>query len=231
MYSAWGSLLPPEIQVCPVQLPGRENRRREEPFKALPPLVDALVAGLAPFTEAPFALFGYSLGALVGFELARGLRKRQLPGPVHLFASAHGAPQLARRPRPIHHLPDSAFIAELSRRFGAVPASVQQDRDLMASLLQTLKADMGMVEGYVYRDEDPLDCPITAIGGQEDSEVTLEELAAWRIHTRGAFHMEILPGDHFFIKSARGKLLRAISTRLSPNALGSTASLRPCPGR
>src|SRR5215471_17591276 len=67
----WIHTLPPEIEVCPVQFPGRENRFKEKPFSSLPSLIIALERALCLYLDVPFAFFGHSLGSLVSFELAR----------------------------------------------------------------------------------------------------------------------------------------------------------------
>src|SRR4051794_27130121 len=73
-YQAWPRLLPDEIEVVAVQLPGREARFREPPMTDLSTLVEALVAAMYPYeTLRPFAFFGHSLGALIAFVLAQAL--------------------------------------------------------------------------------------------------------------------------------------------------------------
>src|SRR5687768_10798540 len=68
IFRRWSDELPPSVEVCPVQLPGRENRLREPPFTRIDPLVRALAHALRPNLNRPFALFGHSMGALIGFE-------------------------------------------------------------------------------------------------------------------------------------------------------------------
>ena len=71
IFRTWSDGLPADVEVCPVQLPGRGTRLMERPFTRLPPLVEALAQALVPLLDKPFAFFGHSLGALVSFELAR----------------------------------------------------------------------------------------------------------------------------------------------------------------
>ena len=73
--ASWRDLTPPEVEICAVQLPGRETRLRENPFVRLPVLVQALRESLRPYLHEPFALFGHSIRTLISFELARGLRR------------------------------------------------------------------------------------------------------------------------------------------------------------
>src|SRR5438552_7109196 len=91
-FRCWPDALPASIEVCPVQLPGRETRFREPPYTRLAPLAEALGHALRPFLDRPFAFFGHSMGALVAFELTRWLRRAGGPQPAHLFVSACAAP-------------------------------------------------------------------------------------------------------------------------------------------
>lgn len=214
IFRLWSKALPPEIEVCPVYLPGREIRLSETPFTQLPPLVQALAQALHPHLDIPCAFFGYSLGALVSFELARYLRKNYDQLPVHLFVASHRAPQLPRLSSDIHDLPEPAFIDALSR-LGGTPLEVLQHEELMEVMLPALHADFTVYETYAYTDEAPLDCPITIFGGEQDSLVSRQELAAWREQTRSAFTLNLLPGDHFFLHKYQHLLLQTLSEQLS----------------
>src|SRR5512147_3046207 len=75
VFARWAELLPPEIELCRVQLPGRETRWREAPLTSLPHLTDTLAEEIHAYLDQPFAFFGHSLGALTSFELARQLRR------------------------------------------------------------------------------------------------------------------------------------------------------------
>src|SRR5579859_4348934 len=92
-FYSWLKLFPDTIEVCPVQLPGRENRLVETPLTSLPELLPTLGDALLPFLDRPFALFGHSMGALICFELARYLRREYCLSPHHFFASGSRGPQ------------------------------------------------------------------------------------------------------------------------------------------
>ena len=209
-FYAWSKGMPPEIQVCPVQLPGRENRLTVPPFTRLFPLVKDLAQALLPYMDVPFAFFGHSMGALVGFELARELRRRHEFGLAHLFVSACRAPQIPDPAQPLHQLPESSFVEEICRRYNGIPAVVLQSEELMKLFLPVLKADMEIIETYVHLDEEPLDCPISAFGGLLDREASRDDLAAWRALTRSTFNLRMLQGDHFFLQGNRVVILQAV---------------------
>lgn len=212
-FYVWSDNLPREVEVCPVQLPGRENRLGESLFARMGPLLEALLPAIQPYLDRPFAFFGHSLGATISFELARKLRTQNGPEPLHLFVSGSRAPQLPDPDPPIHHLPDEEFIAGL-RRFNGTPEAVLQHAELMELFLPILRADLALHETYVYTTSEPLDCAVSAFGGLEDEKVSRDDLAAWQEQTRGTFKLRMFPGDHFFLRSARSHLLQAVSQDL-----------------
>lgn len=162
----------------------------------------------------PFAFFGHSMGALLGFELARELRRQRGIIPVHLFVSGRRAPQVPDLDPPIHQLPESAFLDEL-RHLNGTPEEAMQHPELMELMLPVLRADLAISETYVYEHDDPLDCSISAFGGLEDHEVSSDDLEAWREQTHRSFTLRMVPGNHFFLKSSQSLVLQDISRSLT----------------
>jgi len=208
---------------------------KEAPFTRLTPLVQALAQALRPYMDIPFAFFGYSMGALISFELIRYLRRTHSPGPLYLFVAAHRAPQLPQEHPDLHQLSEPEFLDALNR-LGGTPATVSQHAELMKLMLPMVRADFALCETYVYSAEAPLDCPITVFGGEQDAHVSLASLSAWReqaplltcprhvgaIASRGRccaaqrqFTLNILPGNHFFLQSQQTLILQAIAQDLA----------------
>jgi surfactin synthase thioesterase subunit len=75
-----------DVEVCAVQPPGRFARLRERSYTRMEPLVQAATDALSPLCDRSYAVFGYSLGALVGFAACRELARRGRASPEHLFA-------------------------------------------------------------------------------------------------------------------------------------------------
>jgi medium-chain acyl-[acyl-carrier-protein] hydrolase len=213
VFRTWSNALPADVEVCPVQLPGRSTRLMECPFTEVSSLVQVLAPALCSLVDKPFAVFGHSLGALVGFELARQLRRQYGVEPVRLFVSAGRAPQVPRRDSTIHTLPAKEFLAEV-RRFNGIPMEVLEHEELMEIILPFLRADFALYETYEYSAERPLNCPISTFGGLQDSKVSRSDLEGWRDETTTSFSLRMLPGDHFFLNTARPLLLQMISQEL-----------------
>jgi medium-chain acyl-[acyl-carrier-protein] hydrolase len=207
--------LPSDVEVCPVQLPGRESRLREAPFETPEPLVKAIADALQPhFAGLPFVFFGHSMGAMLSFELARELRRRGQTLPLHLFVSGRRAPQIPDLEEPIHALPEPEFIVKL-RELNGTPEEVLQHAELMKLLIPVLRADFSVNETYEYTGEEPFDFGISCFGGLGDREVSRDDCAAWKEQTRGRFRLRMLPGDHFFMHSAKDMILESVARDLA----------------
>lgn len=217
IFSQWHKILPPNIELWAVQLPGRETRLREKPYRQIPPLIEDLAEVLLPhLNEKPFAFFGHSLGALLGFEMTRYLCRHAALQPLHLFVSGRRPPHLSDSQLPLHRLPDNAFIQGVQQRYGGIPAIILQDPELLNLFLPILKADFELLESYCYVDDNSLDCSISAFGGYEDNHASELELTHWRRYTRQMFNLTMLPGNHFFIQAARSQIIQALVTMLTP---------------
>ena len=75
-------------------------------------------------------------------------------------------------------------------------------------LLPPMRADLTIAETHRYVDGPPLDCPITAFGGQDDERASRDDLAAWAAHTSDRFAVQIFPGDHFFLQQTTAALVK-----------------------
>jgi medium-chain acyl-[acyl-carrier-protein] hydrolase len=213
IYRTWSDALAPDVELCAVQLPGRETRFKEPAATGMSGLVDQVVEGIKPLLDRPFALFGHSFGALVSFEMAHKLQSLGFR-PEHLFVSGRQAPHLNYPRSPIHQLGDEAFSDEM-RRLNGTPEHVLSNPALLSLVIGIVRPDYTVCETYRFREGRPLlECPVTALGGSEDPETTPDDLESWGRHTGGDFEARMLPGDHFFIHAQEGLVLETVSDRL-----------------
>ncbi|MBD2256625.1 thioesterase II family protein [Pseudanabaena sp. FACHB-2040] len=214
VFRAWASQLPPNIEVCAIQLPGREDRIKEPLFTELRPLVQTLAPVLRPYCDIPFAFFGHSMGALISFELARYFRTLQQPAPVHLFVSGRSAPHLPDKNPFRHTLPDQAFLQAL-RDLNGMSLAVLNNPELLQMVLPILRADFSICETYTHQVEPPLDCSISALSGEDDLEATCDRMQSWNLQTTSTFSLTMLPGGHFFLQTNQALFLELLSRELN----------------
>lgn len=212
VFRSWAELLPKSVEVCCIQLPGREYRLGEPAYTRLTPLVQSLTKAILPYLDRPFAFFGHSMGALISFELARQLRRAHDRHPVRLCLGAYRAPQLPNPNIKIYHLPEEVFKVVL--RADGIPERILQNEELMQAMLPTLRADFELCDTHKFVEEPPLDCPFSLFGGLEDVRVGTADLEAWRIHSSAPSNLSMLPGSHFFLHSSPDLLLAAVASDL-----------------
>lgn len=214
MMRPWQHRLPAGVELCLIQMPGRENRLRETPLTAIEPVLDAVHAAMRPLLDLPFAIYGHSLGALVGFETARRLRREDGLLPRRLLVSSRTAPQLPERRPQIHQLPDPEFLAQIRERYNGIPSAIVENAELLELFLPPLRADITILETYRYTPEPPLDTPISAFGGTRDHSVTEADLRPWAEQSSVSFDLRMFEGDHFFIQTQTASFLAEVSRLL-----------------
>ncbi|WP_181138549.1 thioesterase II family protein [Streptomyces sp. Ru73] len=208
-FRQWTGLLPGELDLRYVQLPGRENRIREPAYEDMKVLVPDLADELAPMLRPPYYLFGHSMGARVSFALAHELRDRGLPEPAGLILSGTPAPTVNDW-QPVHGLERAEFISHL-HELGGIPEEFTADSAYLDRMLPVIRADMHVAEtSDLVSFARPLDCPVLALAGADDIIAPPRRVEPWSLETTGPFRFAVLPGDHFYVHSRRDEVVRLV---------------------
>lgn len=142
VYSRWRRKLPDWLKLQPVELPGRGARFGEALQTDLAGLARQLAREHLPTLQAPYALFGHSLGALLACEMAHALRQLGGPEPVALFASGTAAPSMrSEYDRDLAEPKTDAQLIEQLRTFNGTSEEVLANQELMSLTLPVLRAD------------------------------------------------------------------------------------------
>ncbi len=216
----WSERLGTRVECVSLLYAGRGQRLREKPCLSVEDLVRQISEVFSAYTAKPFAFYGHSFGGIVAFELAREMKRSGLPGPEHLFVGATRPPHLELPFPPIHELGDADFISNVQCRYGGMPAAILQDPEVLEMFLPAMRADFTAYETYRFQPGEPLEIPITAFGGANDSAVKIDSLREWSLHTVAGFDMNVLPGGHFFPTTSGRELIDAINVRMA-SAYGS----------
>jgi surfactin synthase thioesterase subunit len=200
------------VEVLGVQYPGRQNRFVEPVLTSIVELADRIAEALQPWLDAPFALFGHSMGAWLGYEVVRRL-ERAGHSPVRLFASGIGAPALVPRGRGYEL--DGAELAAKLRELGGTEQEIVDSPDLLELIVPAFRGDMTAV--YTYR-ADPgavLRCPVTALIGDDDVTATVDDMRAWAGYTSGPHEVVVFAGGHFYLTDQCDAVVRTVVERLN----------------
>lgn len=149
-YNQWAKKMQGKVTVCPVQLPGREERIMEKLYIDMPVMLDDLEEAVREVVDGPYALWGHSMGGKISYELEKRLEAEGYRAK-YLFISGSRIPSIPE-PKPIYHLPDEAFKRELGR-FEGTPKEILENQELLDFFLPMLRADFTMDETYYDKGE------------------------------------------------------------------------------
>ncbi|GLF94842.1 thioesterase II family protein [Streptomyces yaizuensis] len=214
-FHPWAALTDGNPRIVALQLPGREWRLSEDPYRN----VAQAVAGLLPAAGGQIApgdrvaVFGHSLGAVLAYELAHALVAHTGADVARLVVSGSPDPWTPRARRATG-LPDDEFLLRV-KEFAGYGHEALADPDMRELILPTLRADVEMHENYTPATDRPLPVPITAVRGTGDDLVTAEQTARWARATSAGFTRAEVEGGHMYIAEDPGSLLRLIDDELA----------------
>jgi surfactin synthase thioesterase subunit len=213
LFESWADAFE-DAEVLAVQLPGRSNRIDETPLESVAEIVSSLLGALDDLLDRPFVFFGHSNGALLCFELARELQRRDITGLAHIILSAKSALHLPRTQPNTHDLPYDRFIEEL-RSINGTPEEFLRNPQLMQLFVPMIRADFKVDETHRYDADVRLKCSASLFAGEMDVDISQADVLAWRdLFDSDDLVYTAFPGDHFFIHSHRQLVLAEIDAVL-----------------
>ncbi len=213
IYSSWKRKLSSDVEVIPLELPGRGKRIREPLVQSVDEAVDDIMdKNRVRFHEGkPYNLFGHSMGGLLAFELCHKIKEAGFSLPENLFVSAFHPPHVKIN-KEDHLLPMNEF-AEKMVKDGSVPEKILHDKDLYQIFIPVLYMDYRMVFQYRHKLKEPLDCNLHLFTGNRDFSVC-HARREWAFYTKGDFKDHIFEGGHFFIRESEQQVLERIESIL-----------------
>ncbi|MEU6556613.1 alpha/beta fold hydrolase [Streptomyces sp. NPDC046915] len=203
MYQDWPARFPPDWRVTAQDAPGHGTRMGEPPLSDGDALVNHYLDRLGPEldgSEAPFAFFGHSMGAMVAYELTRRLVAGDHRTPVWLGLSACGAPRPDEPPArlPARELSDEELRRQVAR-LGGTPPKVLDHPGLWRHFAPVIRADLRLVSSWRPAPADtPLPVPVSLFGGARDTAVGLDALQRWAERCERLLAVHVFPGGHFY---------------------------------
>ncbi|MFB6819304.1 thioesterase II family protein [Streptomyces sp. NPDC056347] len=200
IYRDWPNLLPKDIAVQAVTLPGRHNRRDEETFDTLEPLQDALYEAVLDELDddRPFAFFGHCLGAQLAFRTAVRLEQEGERTPVMIGMSGWSPIGFFRPTEEQSRMPDDEML-EWIKKLGSFPAEVYENPETLALVVPALRADLRIAAQY-EDDGAGVSCPLASYGGDADPlQDAPDAMTHWADRSPRYLGHREFPGGHFYL--------------------------------
>lgn len=206
-FSAWPAAID-DVEVCPVQFPGRESRMAEPHYGTYESLAAGLVEPLVPLLDRPFAFFGHCAGALPAFETVIRLAERGLPQPDRLFVSGQPAPHQASRDRMLT-MTEPELRTELETFLRG--RGIQPRQDMIDMGMAVLLRDHAAAGEYRRAEPVPVPCPIVVLHWRDDSDVSLADLEGWRQYS-DSVEIRVVDGGHYDFMNAPEELRELLTS-------------------
>jgi surfactin synthase thioesterase subunit/acyl carrier protein len=197
MFFDWQQVLPPDMALLAIQVPGRGELYDE----ARPESVGQLIASIGPYfferlNGKQFYFAGHSMGGILAYEMAQHLAKQYHIEASKLFILASIAPDAASAKTDFVH----AAKDNMETLFPSYSLVMEQSikDDLVALLLD----DLGLLDDYRCLPDKAVPLNIISLRGQQDRVVNADDIAGWaklalqyEQHTIDANHINILHAE------------------------------------
>ena len=217
-----------KLDIHVLAYPGRGRRWKEDNYSDIETITSAIITELkTPFgidgDKIPFIFMGYSMGALVAYEVARKLKCDHNIEPKLMVVIADEAPQ-TQKAFARTDVSDEVFSEEL-RTMDLIPKEILDDPEMLAMALPSLKADMMIENNYTFTEEK-LSSPIVAVCGTDDDRVNESLMSSWGSLTTSYYEYASVPdaGHLFLSNSLHAAVLRSVIQRSA-----TTLNIIKCP--
>lgn len=175
---------------------------------------------LIHITDVPFIVYGHSMGAIVGAEVAAALERRGARARAVVVA-AFGAPN--QRYGSVANVSledaerDKMMYLEAARRIG-IPDEISLAPGYRESVLPKLRLEQSMLRYYQPHPEFRLHAPVLAMYGTDDRVYSKQEIEAWRAFAAGSFEALEVQGSHLFLIDGAATIVDRLSDLLDIGA-------------
>lgn len=198
-FRPWRMALEKEgVEVCPMQLPGRENRMSDPLLLDAAAMVEHIDEASERLSPLPTSILGHSMGSLIAYLLTLKWQRSGKPAPRRLIASAGVSPSTRTTLRDTYCLPDEEFKKRVFAHDG-VPAQLQEMPELMDIFLPILRADYGVFDRYIHEPAERLNCPVSVYAAQDDKAVPVHSLHHWQDIATDDINIRTFSGGHFYL--------------------------------
>jgi len=195
-----GEKLQNKIEVTAVEYAGHGTRRKESYYHTFEELVQDMTTTVRKVRnpEIPYAIFGYSMGSVVAYEIWKAFQKQEWELPVHMFVASHRPPHLPLQGN-LNADSSEEEVIEALYNFGGLDPRLVENKRFLDLFIQPVKVDYGLLLQYQIADiPEKVTCDLTALYARED--LIGEEVHQWQEYTEGEFTQYEFPGNHFFLK-------------------------------
>ncbi len=203
--------LPENIELVAFDYSGHGMRKLEPFYQTFDDMVNDMARQMnaAIRSETMIAVFGYSMGSVVAYEiLARNLLNAK---PCHLFLAAHEAPGEVWESAGYAQLDDLGFVEKMKALGGLerLQERTLGNKFFRKLYFQPLREDYRLIADYQLKHDVKLDLPVTMMYSPED--VAEEKVRKWSDCFENKVEFIEIGSNHFFMKEYPQQVAEIIS--------------------
>lgn len=206
------ALISPGIEVFPIEYAGKGTRAKEPFFEEYNSFIQDVVCQISSKRnkQVPYALFGYSIGALFAYDIAS---KKLIEGElIHTFIGGCCSADEHRLEERLSDLPDDEFWNRIIA-MGGVRKELLGNRKFLKIFSRALRADFHIGEQFEFSSNQPEPlCNATILYSEEDTPYI--SVKGWDRLFEGGVDFELFTGDHFFAFENHERTAGIINERL-----------------
>lgn len=209
VFAPWKTEIPNSINFLPVLYPSRELRKNDPMPETIDDFVEEFVDQTMGLYEKDFILFGHCTGTLIAYKVLLEVRKRTGKEPICLIASGSESLRFSMsRERKLGKkvLEDNALINQMLK-YELVDPDTARSIIFQKYYLPIYQMDLRMLCTYEYIENEPLQCPIHVLYGDEDHTVREEALKDWKLFSKGPVTFKTFAGKHFYFAKDKQPIL------------------------
>ena len=213
-FSGLEPYLEPDIELVKLEYAGHMTRRHEPFYRDFDELAADMYGQIKGQAGGePYALFGYSMGAIAAGEVTKLiLVKGEISPPVHVFLASHGPRPILDRPENDEQDTDET-VKRWTVRFGGLPEKLINSATFWRIYLPIYRADYALLMRYDYgRLDYETRIPATVLFSPAD--IPRENVEKWRRIFTGECRVLEFDGGHFFLREHEREAADVIKERV-----------------
>lgn len=204
IFHSWKQKISNEINLYSFHLPGRGKLFSDKFIHEMEQLVDILFHTIIKYFDRKIVLFGYSMGGLIAFALAKRLENAGFNIDSLIISAT----------KPMHfyidkkHLLSDDELKEDLRIYNATSKSILEHKEIMNLILPIYRNDCCLINSYKPEVIKTIKAPVYLFNSEDDIEKMV--MLEWNNYFVNEAQYIKFEGDHFFIHSYEKKVLEQI---------------------
>ncbi|MGN0521691.1 MAG: thioesterase II family protein [Eubacterium sp.] len=209
LFSNLENALDGSIKVTPIEYSGHGKRSGLEFYNTFDEMVKDVAKSINSRIDAEnIAVFGYSMGSVVAFEIL--LQKLLIKEPVRLFIASHEAPGTHWESMEYNALDDTEFLKKIVE-FGGIDRFNERmlnNKFFRKMIFNPIRADYKLISQYKLTSTKKLDIKATMFYSEND--VSFNSAEKWQDRFINKIDFYEMGDNHFFIKEHYNDIAKII---------------------